>query len=134
MIPCPYCGGSPDLRHYQIDVPGLLQSFYRVTCTRCGASTDDTVTKNYAKIKWERGDICRMTVVEDERKMKRYTEIDGKILIVDGCGMCPYCKTSYDDNSVYCDYPFSDTTIRLQYEEWTKGIIADGCPLGEAKL
>ena len=133
MIPCIYCGGSPALRHYDIDAPGLYQFFYRVTCTRCGASTDDSMAKGSARTKWERGDIMKMTVVEDERETKRYTEIDGRIIIVDGCGMCPYIKTS-DDRSVYCDYPWRDTIIRLQYEEWTKGIIADGCPLKEAKL
>lgn len=133
MIPCPYCGGSPYLRLYKIHVPDLHQSLYRITCTRCGASTEDSVTKGSARTKWERGDIMKMTVVEDEREIKRYTEIDGRILIVDGCGMCPYVKTS-DDSSVYCDYPWSDITIRLQYEEWTQGKIADGCPLKEAKL
>ena len=134
MIPCIYCGGSPALRHYEIDVPDYHHFFYRVTCTRCGASTDDSMAKGSARTKWERGDIMKMTVVEDERETKRYTKIDGRILIVDGCGMCPYCETSDGGSSVYCDYPWSDNTIRLPYEEWTQGKIADGCPLKEAKL
>ena len=134
MIPCIYCGGSPALRHYEIDVPDYHHFFYRVTCTRCGASTDDSMAKGSARTKWERGDIMKMTVVEDERETKRYTEIYGRILIVDGCGMCPYCETSDGGSSVYCDYPWSDNTIRLPYEEWTQGKIADGCPLKETKL
>ena len=132
MIPCIYCGGSPALRHYEIDVPDYHHFFYRVTCTRCGASTDDSMTKGSARTKWERGDIMKMTVIEDERETKRYTEIDGRTIIVDGCGMCPYIKTS-DDRSVYCDYPWRDTIIRPKHEEWTQGKIADGCPLKEAK-
>ena len=65
MIPCIYCGGSPALRHYEIDVPDYHHFFYRVTCTRCGASTDDSMAKGSARTKWERGDIMKMTVVED---------------------------------------------------------------------
>ena len=134
MIPCIYCGGSPALRHYEIDVPDFHHFFYRVTCTQCGASTDDSMTKSSARTKWERGDIMKMTVVEDERRTRRYTVIDGRTIIVDGCGMCPYFKTSDDGSSGYCDHPWSDTIIRLPYEEWTQGKIADGCPLRERKL
>ena len=132
MIPCIYCGGSPALRHYEIDVPDFHHFFYRVTCTRCGASTDDSMAKGSARTKWERGDIMKMTVIENERKMKRYTEIDGRIIIVDGCGTCPYVKTS-DDSSVFCDYPWRDTIIRPKHEEWIQGKIADVCPLKEVE-
>lgn len=63
MNSCPYCGGSSELRRYQIDAPNCRQSLYRVTCTRCGASTEDSLAKSSVFSKWNRGEVLKMTVI-----------------------------------------------------------------------
>ena len=129
MIPCPYCGGSSELRRYQIDAPNCRQSLYRVTCTRCGASTEDSLAKSSVFSKWNRGEVLKMTVIDEKRQ--RYTEIDGRKLIVDGCCMCPYLEESDDRTTVYCDYPWNGEQITISAERLKEIRIEDGCPLRE---
>lgn len=65
MIPCPYCGSTPILIQYRGVIAHRKHFAYRMTCSSCGASTWFSCTRNAAKRAWDRGDVTRMTVLED---------------------------------------------------------------------
>lgn len=129
MIPCPYCGGSPELRLYKTDTPDYRQSVFRIECELCGASTEDSLVKSSVFGKWNRGEVMKMTIIDESRQ--RYTEIDGRKLIVDGCCMCPYLEESDDRTAMYCDYPWNGEQITISAEHLKEIRIEDGCPLRE---
>ena len=65
MIPCPYCGGTPTLMQYRGVIAHRKCFAYRMTCSSCGASTLDCCTRNFAKWAWDRGDVMKMTLIDD---------------------------------------------------------------------
>ena len=60
--PCPYCGSTP-----------IIMQYRGMTCSSCVASTWDSCTRNAAKWAWDRGDVFRVTILEDPDN----DEVDG---------------------------------------------------------
>ena len=65
MIPCHYCGGTPELRHYKADMGHFAADSYVAVCKNCGARTWDDTDPEIVKLMWDRERVMKL-VTEDE--------------------------------------------------------------------
>lgn len=103
MIPCRYCGGTPELRHHRAEFTHFTDDSYMVVCKDCGARTNSHPNEELVKLQWDRECVMRL-VTEDETQ--RYIEIDGKRVEVESCRECPcYSEVDKDGKGPWCKHP-----------------------------
>lgn len=104
MIPCHYCGGTPELRHYKADMGHFAADTYVVVCKYCGARTNEFPDPETVKLWWDREYV--MELVKEEKEKDRYIEIDGKRIVVGSCKVCPcYSEVDKDGKGPWCKHP-----------------------------
>ena len=124
MIPCHYCGGTPELRHYKADMGHFAADTYAVVCKNCGARTNEFHDPEVVKRQWDRERVMRL-VTEDE--VPRYVEIDGIKVEVGCCKECPLLDERSEEAVPWCNHPLSDRMVTIDVLEG--GRVADVCPL-----
>lgn len=124
MIPCLYCGGTPELRHYKADMGHFAADSYMVVCKNCGARTWDDTDPETVKLIWDRERVMKL-VTEDE--VPRYVEIDGIKVEVECCKECPLLDERSEDAVPWCNHPLSDRMVTIDVLE--NGRVSDYCPL-----
>ena len=124
MIPCHYCGGTPELRYYRADLGHFKTDSYMVVCKNCGARTWDDTDPETVKLMWDRERVMRL-VTEDE--VQRYVEIDGIKVEVGCCKECPLLDERSEEAVPWCNHPLSDRMVMIDVLE--NGRVADYCPL-----
>ena len=124
MIPCHYCGGTPELRYYRAELGHFKTDSYMVVCKNCGARTWDDTDPELVKLIWDRERVMRL-VTEDE--VPRYVEVDGIKIEVGCCKECPLLNERSEDAVPWCNHPFSDRMVTIDVLE--DGRVADNCPL-----
>lgn len=103
MIPCRYCGGTPELRHHRAEFAHFSDDSFMVVCKDCGARTNSHPNEELVKLQWDRECVMRL-VTEDETQ--RYIEIDGKRVEVENCRECPcYSEVDKDGKGPWCKHP-----------------------------
>ena len=126
MIPCHYCGGTPELRHYKADMGHFAADTYVVVCKNCGARTNEFPDPDAVKLWWDREYVMKV-VSEDE--VPRYVEIDGIKVEVGCCKECPLLDERSEEAVPWCNHPLSDRMVTIDVLE--NGRVADACPLRE---
>ena len=126
MIPCHYCGGTPELRHYKADMGHFAADTYVVVCKNCGARTNEFPDPAAVKLWWDREYVMKV-VSEDE--VPRYVEIDGIKVEVGCCKECPLLDERSEEAVPWCNHPLSDRMVTIDVLE--NGRVADNCPLRE---
>lgn len=124
MIPCRYCGGTPELRHHRAEFAHFSDDSYMVVCKNCGARTSDNHDPEVVKRQWDRECVMKL-VTEDE--VPRYVEIDGIRVEVDSCKECPLLDERSEEAVPWCRHPLSDRMVTIDVLE--DGRVADVCPL-----
>lgn len=124
MIPCHYCGGTPELRHYKADMGHFAADTYVVVCKYCGARTNEFPDPAAVKLWWDRE--CVMKVVSED-EVPRYVEIDGIKVEVGCCKECPLLDERSEEAVPWCNHPLSDRMVTIDVLE--NGGMADYCPL-----
>lgn len=124
MIPCHYCGGTPELRHYKADMGHFAADTYMVVCKYCNARTNEFPDPAAVKLWWDREYVMKV-VSEDE--VPRYVEIDGIRVEVDSCKECPLLDERSEEAVPWCRHPLSDRMVTIDVLE--DGRVADVCPL-----
>lgn len=124
MIPCHYCGGPPELRHYKADMGHFAADTYVVVCKYCGARTNEFPDPTAVKLWWDREYVMKV-VSEDE--VSRYVEIDGIKVEVGCCKKCPLLDERSEEAVPWCNHPLSDRMVTIDVLE--DGRVADNCPL-----
>ena len=124
MIPCRYCGGTPELRHHKAELGHFVADSYMVVCKNCGARTWDDTDPEIVKLMWDRERVMRL-VTEDE--VPRYVEIDGLKVEVGCCKECPLLDERSEEAVPWCNHPLSDRMVTIDVLEG--GRVADVCPL-----
>ena len=125
MIPCHYCGGTPELRHHKAELGHFAADSYMVVCKNCGARTWDDTDPELVKLIWDRERVMRL--VKEEKKMVRYVEIDGIRVEVGCCEECPLLDERSEEAVPWCNHPLSDRMVTIDVLEG--GRVADNCPL-----
>lgn len=69
MIPCRYCGGTPELRHHRAEFTHFTDDSYMVVCKNCGARTTTHPDPEFVKRWWDME--CVMKLVTEERECHR---------------------------------------------------------------
>ena len=124
MIPCHYCGGTPELRHHKADMGHFVAESYMVVCKNCGARTWDDTDPEIVKLMWDRERVMRL-VTEDE--VQRYAEIDGLKVEVGCCEECPLFDKGSPEDVPWCKHPLRNAMVTIDVLE--DGRVADYCPL-----
>ena len=124
MIPCHYCGGTPELRHYKADMGHFAADTYAVVCKNCGARTNEFPDPETVKLWWDREYVMEL-VKEDE--VSRYVEIDGIKVEVECCEKCPLLDERSEEAVPWCNHPLSDRMVTIDVLEG--GRVSDNCPL-----
>ena len=124
MIPCHYCGGTPELRHYKADMGHFAADTYVVVCKYCGARTNEFPDPVAVKLWWDREYVMKV-ISEDE--VPRYVEIDGIRVEVGCCKECPLLDERSEEAVPWCNHPLSDRMVTIDVLEG--GRVADVCPL-----
>ena len=127
MIPCHYCGGTPELRHHRAEFTHFSDDSYMVVCKNCGARTTTHPDPETVKLWWDREYV--MELVKEEKKMVRYIEIDGIRIEVSRCEDCPLLDKGSEDAVPWCRHPLSNKMVTIDVLE--NGRVADNCPLRE---
>lgn len=127
MIPCHYCGGTPELRHYKAEMGHFIADTYTVVCKDCGARTWGNRDPEFVKLWWDRE--CVMRLVKDKNRMQRYIEIDGEKIELGCCGECPLLDKGPEEAVSWCRHPHSAGAVTL--DVLIDGRVADNCPLRE---
>ena len=125
MIPCHYCGGTPELRHHRAEFAHFSDDSYMVVCKKCGARTSDNHDPEVVKRQWDRE--CVMRLVKEEKEKDRYIEIDGIKVEVWCCAECPLLNEGAEEAVPWCNHPLSDRMVTIDVLEG--GRVADNCPL-----
>lgn len=125
MIPCHYCGGTPELRHYKADMGHFAADTYVVVCKSCGARTNEFPDPETVKLWWDREYV--MELVKEEKKKVRYVEIDGIKVEVDSCEECPLLDERSEDAVPWCNHPLSNRMVTIDVLKGDR--VADNCPL-----
>ena len=127
MIPCHYCGGTPELRYYRAELGHFKTDSYMVVCKNCGARTWDDTDPETVKLMWDKERV--MKLVKEEKKKVRYIEIDGTRVKVRSCTDCPcYTDVDYEGNGPWCKHPIGNATVKGDFR------IGIGCPLREEEV
>lgn len=127
MIPCHYCGGTPELRHYKADMGHFAADTYVVVCKSCGARTNEFPDPETVKLWWDREYV--MELVKEEKKKVRYIEIDGMKVEVKCCAVCPcFSEIDRDGRGSWCKHPIGNATVKGDFG------IGIGCPLREEEV
>ena len=127
MIPCHYCGGTPELRHYKAELGHFAAESYMVVCKNCGARTWNSYDPEVVKLRWDREYV--MELVKEEKKKVRYIEIDGAKVKVRSCTDCPcYTDVDYEGNGPWCKHPIGSANVKGDFR------IGIGCPLREEEV
>ena len=127
MIPCHYCGGTPELLHHKADMGHFAADSYMVVCKNCGARTLDDTDPELVKLMWDKERV--MKVVSEEKEMKRYIEIDGKKIEVKCCAACPcFSEIGKDGRGPWCKHPDAGRYILTYLPDRRYGQY---CPLRE---
>lgn len=129
MIPCRYCGGTPELRHYKAEMGHFSDDSYMVVCKNCGARTSDNHDPEVVKRQWDREYV--MELVKEEKK-DRYIVIDGIKVEVECCNECPLLDKGPEEAVPWCRHPLSNRNVTIDVLE--DGRVADNCPLREMLL
>ena len=124
MIPCHYCGGTPELRHHKADLGHFKTDSYMVVCKHCGARTWDDTDPGIVQLMWDKERVMRL-VKEDE--VSRYVEIDGIKVEVECCEKCPLLDERSEEAVPWCNHPLSDRMVTIDVLEG--GRVSDNCPL-----
>ena len=124
MIPCRYCGGTPELRHHKAELGHFAADSYMVVCKNCGARTWDDTDPEIVKLIWDRERVMKL-ITEDE--VPRYVEIDGIKVEVGCCKECPLLDERSEEAVPWCNHPLSDRVVTIDVLEG--GRVADNCPL-----
>ena len=124
MIPCRYCGGTPELRHHKAELGHFVADSYMVVCKNCGARIWDDSDPEIVKLIWDKERVMRL-VKEDE--VPRYVEIDGIRVEVGCCKECPLLERGPEEAVPWCNHPLSDRMVTIDVLEG--GRVADVCPL-----
>ena len=124
MIPCHYCGGTPELRHHKAELGHFAADTYVVVCKNCGARTNEFPDPETVKLWWDREYVMKV-VSEDE--VPRYVEIDGIRVEVGCCKECPLLERGPEEAVPWCNHPLSDRMVTIDVLE--SGRVADVCPL-----
>ena len=127
MIPCRYCGGTPELCHHKAEFAHFSDDSYMVVCKNCGARTSDNHDPEVVKRQWDREGVMRL--VKEERKKDRYIEIDGENIVVGCCAECPLFDEGPQEAVPWCRHPHSVGAVTL--DVLIDGKVADKCPLRE---
>lgn len=125
MIPCRYCGGTPELRHHKAELGHFAADSYMVVCKNCGARTWDDTDPEIVKLMWDRERVMRL--VKEKNRMQRYVEIDGIRVEVGCCKECPLLDERSEEAVPWCNHPLSDRMVTIDVLEG--GRVADVCPL-----
>ena len=127
MIPCHYCGGTPELRYYRADLGHFKTDSYMVVCKNCGARTWGDTDPEIVELMWDRERVMRL--VKEKNRMQRYIEIDGIRIEVSRCEDCPLLGKGSEDAVPWCRHPLSDKMVTIDVLE--NGRVADAGPLRE---
>ena len=127
MIPCHYCGGTPELRHHKAELGHFKTDSYMVVCKHCGARTNEFPDPETVKLWWDREYV--MELVKEEKKKVRYIEIDGMKVEVKCCAVCPcFSEIGRDGRGSWCKHPIGNATVKGDFG------IGTGCPLREEEV